>query len=262
MLTSPSTPATQTCLLCGSPFEPLRDAEMERIFGRRVMMRVCDACVAREERARAKARAAAAPPPPVVLTAAERRRRRWIADVGPRYAEFRREDLPPAIAPHVDRVLSWSPVVQGQGVSADRGAGVGLGLGLLGPSRTGKSPLLFALGQRLHMAGHEVFATSGIAFQRMVHRFVESRAEWERYLERCETAEVLLLDDADKLNFTPGVEAEYYGMLETRRNWLRPVLCTLNLTGSELAELARERSDRVNAIVERLRDLCEFICIG
>jgi DNA replication protein DnaC len=244
------------CLLCGAPFEPERDEEMERIFGRRIMVRVCEACVARDEheRERERARAKARTTAPVGLTAAERRRRRWIAEVGPRYAEFRRDELPATIQPHVDRVLSWSPKLPG--------ATAGRGLGLLGPSRTGKSPLLFALGQRLHMAGHEVLPTSGIAFQRMVHRSVEQRAEWERYLERCESAEVLLLDDADKLNFTPGVEAEYYGMLETRRNWLRPVLCTLNLSGAELAALGRERSDRANAIVERLRDLCEFVCVG
>jgi DNA replication protein DnaC len=118
---------------------------------------------------------------------------------------------------------------------------------------------------QLHLAGHDVFPTSGIDFQRRVHRCVVDRAGWERYLDRCESAEVLLIDDADKLNFTPGVEAEYYGLLETRRNWQRPILCTLNLTGQQLSELARDkidhRSDRMPAIVERLRDLCEFVSV-
>jgi hypothetical protein len=51
-------------------------------------------------------------------------------------------------------------------------------------------------------------------------------------------------------------------MLEHRRNWQLPVLATLNLCGEELRGLARERHDRASAIVERLRDLCEFVSVG
>ncbi len=244
----PPAPGTITlrCLLCGAPFEAETDPEVERLFGRRLTATVCDTCAGRDAMAReldrrAQERARTLPP-------RERRRRRWIAMVGTRYAEFHAEHLPAAIQPHAERVLAWTPRAQG--------------IGLMGPPRTGKSPLLFALGQRLHLAGHDVFPTSGIAFQRAVHRSVEDRATWERYLARCEESTILLLDDADKLNLTPGVEAEYYGMLEHRRNWQRPVLATLNLCGEELRGLARERHDRASAIVERLRDLCEFVAVS
>ena len=229
------------CAMCGAPFEAETDPELERVFHRRLTATVCDACAAKESRER---KSIATPRP---LTPEERRRQRWISAVGTRYAMFHREHLPAVMQPHVDRVLSWTPRPRG--------------IGLLGPSRIGKSPLLLALAQRLYFAGHDVFPTSGIAFQRAVHRSVDDRGGWDHYLGRCQGAEVLLLDDADKLNLTPGVEAEYYGMLEHRRNWQRPVLATLNLSGDQLASLARDRHDRASAIVERLRDLCEFITV-
>src|SRR5690606_23631052 len=123
---------------------------------------VCDACAARDEARHAAGKAAGD-----CMTPQERRRRRWIALVGTRYATFHREQLPAGIKPHVAQVLSWAPHRASGGEMGSRG------IGLMGPSRTGKSPLLFALGQQLYLAGHEVFPTSGIAFQRAVHRSVE-----------------------------------------------------------------------------------------
>jgi DNA replication protein DnaC len=181
-------------------------------------------------------------------TPEERRRVEWVEAVGKRYKTFDRSKLPACILPHVDKVLAWTPRP--------------CGIGLLGPTRTGKSPLIAGLGEQLFLAGHDVFVTSGFKFQQAVHRSVDDRAAWEKYLDRCENSEILLIDDADKLNFTPGVEAEYYGMLEHRRNWLLPVLCTLNLSGEQMKQqLVQNREDRAAAIVERLRDLCEFIAI-
>jgi chromosomal replication initiation ATPase DnaA len=202
---------------------------------------VCDLCAAKEQQAK---------PARENPTPEDRRRRLWVSMTGVRYADFRASELPETIQPHVEKVLGWT--VQPKGI------------GLVGPSRAGKSPLLYALGASLFIAGHEVFPTTGIEFQRKYQRSFDKDETyaWADYLKACEESEVLLIDDADKLNLTPGVEAEYYGMLETRRNWQRPVLCTLNLTGSEFAALGRERSDRAAAIVERLRDLCEFIPVS
>lgn len=230
---------TRPCHLCGQPFQS--EGESVGAFARILWVTICDPCAQLEKTARAAMARDATP-------LEDRRRIEWIRQVGSRYATLRPEDLPPAIQPHLSRVLSWSPQPRG--------------IGLLGPSRTGKSPLIYALAQRLYLAGVDVFPTSGIEFQRHVHRQVEHRHAWEHYLSRCEQSEVLLIDDADKLNLTPGVEAEYYGMLETRRNWQRPLLATLNLTGAQLTDLAQDRPDRAPAIAERLRDLCEFISVG
>lgn len=229
------------CVKCGGQFE----RETMDFAGSRLGMTVCDGCADQEAE---EYRAAAALRNKEDLQA--RRQLRWVAMVGPRYEGLRVHDLPAAIQPYVDDVLAWRP-------------GGPKGIGLLGAPRTGKSPLIFGLAHRLYRDGVDVFPTSGIEFQRNYLRGMDEggREPWQRYLDRCEESDVLVIDDADKLNLSPGVEAEYYGMLEARRNWLRPVLCTLNLTGGEMAGLGRERTDRAQAIVERLRDLCAIITI-
>ena len=230
------------CRLCGQPFE----AETTLFPGDRhspfktLHPTVCDECAALEGQARTAMQQDA-------VTPHERRQLAWLRLVGTRYADFRPADLPEAIRPHIPRVLRWTPQPRG--------------IGLLGPSRTGKSPLLYALAQQLHLAGHDVYPTSGIEFQRQVHRMSDDRHGWARYLARCENADILLIDDADKLNLTPGVEAEYYGLLEHRRNWQRPLLATLNLGPQAIAALAPDRRDRITAILERLRDLCEILVV-
>ncbi len=226
------------CRKCRIPFETESvifqgdgDAQERTLYPN-----ICDDCAAKEK-------AAPAQPP----STSEMRRRNWTKMVGTRYATFEKARLPQPTREHVERVLAWTPQT--------------IGIGLSGPPRTGKSPLIFALGQLLYVAGVDVFPTSGIEFQREYMRGIEEKAGWLAYLDRCERSAVLLLDDADKLNLSPGVEAEYYGMFETRRNFERPVLATLNLTSDELRKLGRDRADRSAAIVERLGDVCEIIPI-
>lgn len=237
LLPAPGPIVPTICRVCGKPFE----AESVVFPGARNPFHptVCERCEAREKVTR---------PPSPSDSPQDRRQAQWVAMVGTRYAKFDRERLPAEIQPHVDRVLSWT--------EAER-----VGIGLLGAPKTGKSPLIYALAQRLYLRGVDVFPTSGIVFQREYMRGIEEKERWAKYLASCECAAVLLIDDADKLNFSPGVESEYYGMLEERRNWERPVLCTLNLDGEQLAGLARDRADRAAAIVERLRDLAEFITV-
>jgi hypothetical protein len=237
----PADPVQTACVICGETFtaeaiifpgdgKSLKDALSHAT--------VCDECATVE---------AMAKPGPINPTQEDRRRKMWVGMTGIRYADFSISELPAIIRPYAERVLAWT--VQPKGV------------GLLGPSRSGKSPLMYALGQKLFLAGHDVMPTSGIEFQRKYQRSFDrgESDDWTRYLKDCEKCAVLLIDDADKLNLTPGVEAEYYGMLEHRRNWQLPVLCTLNMSGDELK--ASGRSDRSAAIVERLRDLCEFYTI-
>jgi hypothetical protein len=233
-------PITTNCRICEQPFE----AETSVFQGdkntnpKTIYPTVCDNCATLETMAK---------PGPINPTQEDRRRKMWVGMTGIRYADFNVSELPAIIRPHAEKVLAWT--VQPKGI------------GLLGPSRSGKSPLMYALGQNLFVAGHDVMPTSGIEFQRKYQRSFDKgeTPAWTAYLKDCETCAVLLIDDADKLNLTAGVEAEYYGMLEHRRNWQLPVLCTLNMSGEELK--ASGRSDRAAAIVERLRDLCEFIAV-
>lgn len=239
--TRPPAAVPATCRVCGKGFESL---EVMMPGGGRIVVTICDDCAAAEKRAEEERKARRA-----TVSSEQRRRERWEQMTGTRYASFDARSLPDAIKGHVRRVMDWK--VQPRGI------------GLVGPSRTGKSPLIYALGQQLYATGVDVFPSTGIEFQRQYLRGVERRdGEWTAYLTRCQDCAVLLLDDADKLNLTPGVEAEYYGMLEERRNWQRPVLCTLNLTGDQIKGLSSGRQDRSAAIVERLRDLCEFIPVS
>lgn len=233
------------CLKCGFEFsaETVIFRGDGKIPDKTLRVTICDTCAEGEKLAVPPVNATRNVGP----TAEQRRAERWTDMAGLRYATFRPAELPLVIQGHMDRVMSWTPQHRG--------------VGLLGASRTGKSPLLFGLARKLFMAGHDVFTTSGIEFQRAALRGVEEKADWLRYIDRCETAEILLVDDADKLNLTPYVEGEYYGMLEARRNALLPLLCTLNLSGDDFKALAKDRADRAPAIVERLRDLCEFISI-
>lgn len=237
---TPGPKVATNCRMCGKAFEAessVFQTDVERLLH----VTICDDCAAASHVSKG-----------IIATVSrdERRRATWNAMVGPRYATFRRQDLPEVILPHVDRVLAWRPETT-----------PGVGIGFLGDPRTGKSPVIFALGQKLYVEGGNVYPTSGIEFQRMYMRGIDERPVWSAYLDVCESIDVLLIDDADKLNLSAGVESEYYGMLETRRNFQRPVLCTLNLDGGQIATLGRERHDRASAIAERLRDLCDIITV-
>lgn len=136
-------PITTNCRLCEQPFE----AETSVFQGdkntkpKTIYPTVCDECATVERMAR---------PGPLNPTQEDRRRKMWVGMTGIRYADFSISELPAVIRTHAEKVLAWT--VQPKGV------------GLLGPSRSGKSPLMYALGQKLFLAGHDVLPTSGIAF--------------------------------------------------------------------------------------------------
>jgi hypothetical protein len=222
--------ATVICRVCEQPFESEVCQETLAAFGRALCASICDVCASATK---------AAPDPEV-----ERQRRgsRWIQTVGSYYEVYDSAKLPEEIKPHTEQILKWQPMKGHPGI------------GLIGPTHTAKSKVIHELGRRLYMDGYDVFPTSGMEFQTMVLKQVSNRDAWDGYLERCEKAHVLLLDDADKLKLTDAVEAWYYGMLEARRKWLRPVLATVNVAGDQMTG----SENRLPAIVSRLRDLCEW----
>lgn len=117
--------------------------------------------------------------------------------------------------------------------------------------------MLFELGRRLFIRGHDVYPTSGIEFAEKVQSQVTDKEDFEWYMQRVKHCKILIMDDADKMNMTPAVEASYYGMLEYRRRFQKPILVSVNSRGKDIAERATE--NRGEPIVNRLRDLCEII---
>jgi DNA replication protein DnaC len=174
----------------------------------------------------------------------EKRKQTWDRMVGSYYFTFDPDRIPQAISGHLDTVFSWHPDSP-------------KGIGFLGRSRTGKSRVLFELGRRLFIRGQDVYPTSGIEFAEKVAGQVNDRDGFESYMQRLKNCKILILDDADKARMTEAVEASYYGMLEYRRRFQRPILVSVNSTGKEMAQNATQ--NRGEPIVNRLRDLCEII---
>lgn len=197
-----------------------------------MMATICDDCADRRESRE-----------PVELRE-ERRKLQWDQRVGSYFSIFDPNRLPAVMLPHFEDVLAWHP---------DNPKGIGF----IGKSRTAKSKVLFELGRRLYIRGQDVYPTSGIEFAEKVQAQVNDRGEFEQYIHRVKNCKILILDDADKCRFTEAVEAAYYGMLETRRRFQRPVLASVNINGKQMAASATE--NRGEPIVNRLRDLCEII---
>jgi DNA replication protein DnaC len=220
------------CKWCQKPFQT---DVVEFTNGKSMQANMCDNCA--EERRRMER--------PEVDK--ERRKQTWDRMVGSYYFTFDPDRIPQAIRAHLDDTFNWHP---------DSPKGVGF----LGKSRTGKSRVLFELGRRLYVKGQDVYPTSGIEFAEKVSGQVTNKDDFEWYMQRVKHCKILVLDDADKLNFTPAVEAAYYGMLEYRRRFQKPILVSVNCTGAQMATSDRGMSlNRGEPIVNRLRDLCEII---
>jgi DNA replication protein DnaC len=217
------------CATCNQPFE---SEVTEFTNGRKMQANVCDRCHERRE--------AALP----VAVKDEKRKQDWDRRVGSYYYTFDTDKIPQPIQPHLETVFNWHP-------DSPRG------IGFIGKSRTGKSRVLFELGRRLYMKGQDVYPTSGIEFAEKVAGQVTDKEGFEQYTHRVKHCKILLFDDADKCRFTEAVEAAYYGMLEYRRRFQRPILASVNSNGKAMAAAASD--NRGEPIVNRLRDLCEII---
>lgn len=216
------------CRVCNRPFE----TDVVVLVRGPIMATVCDKCAERRESREPQA------------MKDEKRKQVWDRMVGSYYYIFDPNRIPQAIRPHLDNVFAWHPDCP-------------KGVGFLGKSRSGKSRVLFELGRRLYVRGQDVYPTSGIEFAEKVSGQVNNKEDFESYMARVKNCKILVLDDADKLNFTPAVEASYYGMLEYRRRFQKPILVSVNSTGKEMAQNATQ--NRGEPIVNRLRDLCEII---
>jgi len=171
----------------------------------------------------------------------------WIAVVGEHYGAFDERKLKPEACRLLPKLLAWRP--------AKSGDLMWKGIGLIGDTNLGKSFMIHRLGCVLYVEGYDVFATCGVDLMWNISNLDKREA----YRERCINAEILLLDDADKAKLTDAVEADFYGILEMRRRFHRPVIATVNVGGASIAAAGSEA--RGAPIATRLRDLCDFIQI-
>jgi DNA replication protein DnaC len=222
-----------TCKTCNQPFET---EVAEFANGKSLQANVCTPCYERREASQPQA------------NREEKRKQTWDRMVGNYYFIFDPNRIPQSIQPHLDTAFAWHP-------DSPRG------IGFIGKSRTGKSRVLFELGRRLYMKGQDVYPTSGIEFAEKVAGQVTDKEGFEQYTHRVKHCKILLFDDADKCRFTEAVEAAYYGMLEYRRRFQRPILASVNSTGAQMVDPREGRmsQNRGEPIVNRLRDLCEII---
>jgi DNA replication protein DnaC len=133
------------------------------------------------------------------------------------------------------------------------------GLLIVGPTRRGKTRAAWKRLERLHFdERRRIIAFNPMDLKLAVAdkwRDPEEADDWVRRLRR---VDVLFLDDLDTIKFTEAVEETIYDLFETRPAHQKPIIATVNRTGSELA--ARMNAyGRGAKIVERMREFCHVI---
>lgn len=222
-----------TCKTCQNPFES--SAVSFAIAGVTVSLSqsICDPCQHEYEADLARQSRGS------IMTASK-----WEDICPPCYRGFDLELLPESSKAIARKALGWEDSAKG--------------VGLVGPSRSGKTFILFELMRRLHGKGCRVKATSGTDFAYACGS--PDQDERRKMIDGCINAELLYLDDIDKMRMTDRVESDFYRVIEERRRWLKPVFVTLNATGKDLAGMLSATGG--TPIVNRLRhDVCEFYAI-
>jgi DNA replication protein DnaC len=132
-----------------------------------------------------------------------------------------------------------------------------MGLLLHGKTRKGKSRCAWLLCQRVFMAGKSVKVLDAMAGFKYAAAFANSGREAEAWVDSyCRTG-LLFFDDVFKVKLTDSFEAAVFAIVDYRMSHNLPILATLNDTGETLA--ARMSSDRGDAFVARLKEMCEVI---
>ena len=148
---------------------------------------------------------------------------------------------------------------------SDDGDRLSQGLVLVGDSFTGKTTAVYHLFRKLIESGHAYPAVIVNAGQlNTIPERVMDRTIGE-FMEQLQTAELLLIDDLDKVRITPRVASELWNLFEVRlRGHESPVFITLNTrTQRDFIRLfsGREADSRKvgESIYNRLRQACQFI---
>lgn len=128
------------------------------------------------------------------------------------------------------------------------------GLNLWGEPGTGKTRTMSLVLERQIRAGRKVVAMGPGAFREQCERLNYSRSGW---LRRLRQADILFIDDFDKMNLTRGMEKDLFGVL-TERMGRRPVMVTGNTHGDRL----EKQFSLGKPMVDRFRRYCVCIHFG
>jgi DNA replication protein DnaC len=130
------------------------------------------------------------------------------------------------------------------------------GLVIYGDTGKGKTRAAFLLCKKLHDKGLAVSAFHGNRFAHdCAKKFGEGNGE--NWIEGLVCKDVVFFDDLGKFKLTERVEAELFGLIETRVANLKPVIITTNFIGGDLE--AKMTADRGEPLVRRLREFCESV---
>lgn len=136
------------------------------------------------------------------------------------------------------------------------------GLGLVGPSRQGKTRLMWYLLKDLHFEKNQIqwLALTATHFGHECSRlFSENSHKGVKFIERlCETP-ILFLDDLGKERLSDRVESELYHIIEYRTSHRKIILWTANATKTSLVQ--KMSQDRGLPIVSRLTEFTKVLAI-
>jgi DNA replication protein DnaC len=133
-----------------------------------------------------------------------------------------------------------------------------VGLIVLGLSRRGKTRSVWKLLERLHFEGRDIIALTPMKLKLQVAKVWQDPETAEEWIGSLHGADVLFFDDLDTVKFTEAVEELIYDVFEYRPVHNKPVIITVNQSGSQLAR-RMNASGRGVKIVERMREFCQVI---
>jgi DNA replication protein DnaC len=217
---------TTNCIICDKPFE------FEPIIGIPFELKptVCEACDQRQKQGSAAAK--------------ERVNFAYFGTICPPLYQDTDPNHPSMpTATKLAKILNWE---FGQ-----------KGLVLHGVTRRCKTRSMWLLIKRLIMDHKIVEAVTSSEFSmQSVEAHTGGANALAAWFERLTRADVLFLDDIDKITFTDRVEQDIYDILDTRAINKRPVLITTNFVGDTLAKKFKFHGE---PIVARIREFCEAI---
>jgi DNA replication protein DnaC len=135
------------------------------------------------------------------------------------------------------------------------------GLLLCGPPGCGKTFTAYETLRRqmVYTNSKSALAYRGTAWAREVVR--QSRGDdYAAWLDEHIEADFLLLDDFDKMKFTPKVAEAFYEILEARFTESQLTILTCNVSGEKLGTMLPEEHGQ--AAVRRLREFCTLVEFG
>ncbi len=131
------------------------------------------------------------------------------------------------------------------------------GIILNGPTRRGKTRTAWLVLQQVFLSGKSISvldSVAGFTYAKQFSAGIEQAADW---VEKHCVCGLLLLDDVFKAKLTESFESAVFAIVDYRIAHNLPIIATLNDTGETLK--ARMSSDRGDALVARLKEMCQPI---